>query len=174
MAYQYGIAIIKPDSVRDGLESKIIQDLADAGLEIVWTKYWQIQPAMVPLIYPKEVGKPTYSSTVKAIAFGPSVVVLVKEPSHVDIWTHLKKVKGKMNTDGIRHKYCDKTKAQLVLMGYEGERLQDKLAENRLHTADSLEEVSIILSLCLLKSERRQLEMIAPDLWSKLSIRSSK
>ncbi|MDO8513816.1 MAG: nucleoside-diphosphate kinase [bacterium] len=145
---QYGLVILKPDSIRDSLENDIIRCLEEGGLEIVWKEYWQIRPEIVQMIYPEKVVEPTYSSTVKAISFGLSMVIVVKNPTNTDIWEVLRQLKGRMDTDGIRKKFCYHSKDELVLMGYDGLSLQDKLAENRLHTPDDAEGAATILALC--------------------------
>jgi nucleoside diphosphate kinase len=145
---QYGLVILKPDSVRDGLENNIIRCLEEGGLEIVWKKYWQIRPEVAHIIYPKEVAEPTYSSKVKAITFGLSMVIVVKNLTNTDIWEILRKLKGRMDTGGIRNRFRYHSKDELILMGYKGLSLQDKLAENRLHTPDDAEQAAAILALC--------------------------
>ncbi|OGZ04389.1 MAG: hypothetical protein A2430_01735 [Candidatus Liptonbacteria bacterium RIFOXYC1_FULL_36_8] len=162
---EYGVVIIKPDSVRDGLEGSIVQDLVNAGVVTVLGKYWTIKPEMVPVIYPKEVTKITYSSTLKAITSGPLFILIVKSPN---VYEFLAKTKGKMDKGGIRHKYCWKSKQELINEGYAGQELQDKLAENRLHTSDTIEETLAVLSICLSTRETEELRDLAPDLYEKL------
>lgn len=148
LTMRYGLVILKPDSIRDGLENDIIRCLEEGGLEIVWKEYWQIRPEIVQTIYPKQVMEPTYSSMVRAISFGLSMVVVVKNPTNTDIWEFLRQLKGRMDTGGIRKKFRYHSKDELILMGYEGLSLQDKLAENRLHTPDDAEEALAVLALC--------------------------
>jgi nucleoside diphosphate kinase len=145
---RYGLVILKPDSIRDGLENNIIRCLEEGGLEIVWKEYWQIRPEVAHIIYPKEVAEPTYSSRVKAITFGLSMVIVVKNLTNTDIWEALRKLKGRMDMGGIRKRFCYHSKDELILMGYKGLSLQDKLAENRLHTPDDSERAAAILALC--------------------------
>ena len=145
---QYGLVILKPDSIRDSLENDIIRSLEEGGLEIVWKEYWQIRPEIVQTIYPKKMAEPTYFSIARAISFGPSMIIVVKNSTNADIWEVLRQLKGRMDTDGIRKKFCYHSKSELMLMGYEGLPLQDKLAENRLHTPDDAEEAVAILALC--------------------------
>lgn len=158
---QYGLVILKPDSVRDGLENDIIGCLEEGGLEIVWKAYWQIRPEIAQIIYPKEVLDPTYSSRIKAISFGPSMVTVVKSSTNTDIWEVLRQLKGRMDTDGIRKKFCYHSKDELILMGYDGLSLQDKLAENRLHTPDDAEGAATILALCLEEGISVPLSLVA-------------
>lgn len=162
----YAIVILKPDSVRDGLEANMIQDLRRAEIEVLWGKYWQVPSEAVSLIYPKEVGKSTYSSTKRALTFGPSLILLVRG---TDIYNHLTVVKGKMDKGGIRGRYCEKSKEELIEMGYSGKRLQDRLAENRLHSADDLQETIIVCSLCMTSFDKRQIREIAPDFYETCS-----
>ncbi len=53
-----------------------------------------------------------------------------------------------MNAGGIRNRFRYHSKDELILMGYKGLSLQDKLAENRLHTPNDAEEAATILALC--------------------------
>ena len=145
---QYGLVILKPDSIRDDLENNIIRCLEEGGLKIIWREYWQIRSEVAHIIYPKEVAEPTYSSRVKAITFGLSMVVVVKNLTNTDIWEVLQKLKGRMDAGGIRKRFCYHSKNELILMGYKGLSLQDKLAENRLHTPDNAERAAAILALC--------------------------
>jgi len=66
-----------------------------------------IEPEMVSTIYPKEVSKTTHSSTVKTLTFGPSFILIVKD---TDVYELMIKIKGEMDKEGIRHKYCQKSK----------------------------------------------------------------
>lgn len=145
---QYGVVILKPDTIRDSLENDIIRCLEEEGLEIVWKEYWQIKPEIAHAIYPDKVEDPTYSSIVKAISFDLSMVIIVKSSTDTDIWEFLRQLKGRMDTDGIRKKFCYHSKDELTQMGYDGLSLQDKLAENRLHTPNNTEEAVTILALC--------------------------
>lgn len=159
---EYAMIILKPDSIRDNLEFNMIQDLKEAGIKVLWGKYWEIPPCVVSLIYPKEVGKNTYSSTKRALTFGPSLVLLVRG---INIYDRLTIIKGKMDKGGIRGKYCEKRKKELIDMGYAGQKLQDRLAENRLHTADNFEETIIIYSLCVSFPDKEQIKKNAPDFY---------
>ncbi len=76
------------------------------------------------------------------------MVIVVKNLTNTDIWEVLRQLKGRMDTGGIRKRFCYHSKDELVLMGYKGLSLQDKLAENRLHTPDDAEGAATILALC--------------------------
>lgn len=157
----YGLVILKPDTVRDSLEDDIIRCLEEGGLEIVWRAYWQIRPETAQIIYPKKVMDPTYSSIARAISFGPAMVIVVRHSTNTDIWELLRQLKGRMDTGGIRNRFRHYSRAELILMGYEGQSLQDKLAENRLHTPDDAEEAAAVLALCREEGISVPLQLIA-------------
>ena len=76
------------------------------------------------------------------------IIVVKNLTNNADIWEVLRKLKGRMDTGGIRNKFRYHSKDELILMGYKGLSLQDKLAENRLHTPDDAEQAAAIVALC--------------------------
>jgi len=52
--------------------------------------------------------------------------------------------------------------------GYTGQRLQDKLAENGLHTSDTIEETISVLSIYLSAREIEGIKIVAPEIYEKL------
>ena len=162
---EIALAIIKPDAVREILDRQIIEDIESTGLQVIGWMSVNIPKTIVPRIYPDKVGDPLFSSTTWAITSGPSILLLVEGvSSHKKLST----LKGKMNTGGIRHKYCVYSREQLEEMGYEGKRLYDKLFENRIHVPDDQNESDILLSLLLTPQQVERLRMKHPELYDRI------
>jgi len=163
--HEIAVAIIKPDAVREILDRQIEEDIESIGLQVVGWMFVNIPESLVPQIYPDKVGDPLFSSTTWAITSGPSILLLVEgDDSH----QKLAVLKGKMNTCGIRHKYCVYPRKKLEEMEYEGKRLYDKLFENRIHTPDNQDESDKLLSLLLTPQQVEGLRVKHPDLHSRV------
>lgn len=165
MDKEYAAIIIKPDSIRDLLEGNIMQDLLDFEIEIIWRNYRKLSEGFVGLIYKKYMDNPIFPSAVKAMVNGLSLVILARGEN---IYGRLPEIKGKMNTGGIRLKYKIKSKEELVSAGYTGRELQDILAENRLHTAENVEETIMICALYMASYDKDQLAAIAPEIYQRI------
>jgi nucleoside diphosphate kinase len=149
--------IITADSVRDGVDKHIKQDLAEQfGFRLVFEKICQIIQPQVAEIYPNLVREEFFSALVHNLTLGPSILLLYEGD---DIFVELKKAKGifKLNglsidKTGLRLKYQGPSSADLIKSGYQGQLFLNRLFEFRLHTADNLLET---ISLCklLLSSE---------------------
>jgi len=167
MIYQYAVLLIKPDAVRDVLEKMIIEDILK-GQEIkpIFLKYLKLEEEIIPIIYPDWKDKPEFPSMVHNLISGISLFVILQGNSN--IFTSLTKIKGKMNQGGLRLKYRTYSIEEWNLSGYSGEKLQHKIAENRLHTTDNLEETVRMCSLLMNCHEVERLNAKAPALASNI------
>ncbi len=143
------VIIIKPDAVRDILESQIISDFCEkVDFQILFAKYHQFSDPQVISLYPDWVDKSVFPFMVKNLTMGKSLVLLVRgEESSKKIAA----VKGKMNIGGgLRNKYCKYTVDQMIDMGYTEYQINQLKAENRMHSTDTdyeaLEVINIICS----------------------------
>jgi hypothetical protein len=161
----YAAVLIKPDAIRDMLEEAIIHDLQiGADFRIIFRKYWFIQKQIVEFIYPDWVNKPEFPSMTYNLLQGYSLLLVTK--GEADIFTNLKKVKGKMNKGGLRLKYRAKSIEEWEALGFSGEALRNKIAENRLHSTDTISETVTLCSLAMNSDEIKILSEIAPSLAS--------
>lgn len=162
MSPEVAVAIIKPDSTRDFLDEMLIEDISNTGLKVISRKLCKLDENAIKYIYPEKISDPVYPSAVRAMVFGQAMILLIEGEN---VYARLKQVKGKMDKNGIRHKYCTHTVEDLKAAGYEGRRLQDRLAENRFHSSDTLEESALILVHCMCYKDREFLKDIAPQLY---------
>ena len=168
---QYAIVLITPDSIRDGLEGKIVEDLiAAVPIEVLWKKYWQIDRTEVVLsIYPTLLEKSAYPSLIRTMTLGECIVILVRGPE--DVYDRLRSIKGSFRYDGksvvvtgLRQKYKTWSEAEIEYLGIKSTAALDKIFEHRLHTTDNLEETISLSSLCMNPAEIESLRIIAPEL----------
>jgi nucleoside diphosphate kinase len=157
----YAAVLIKPDAIRDILEEAIIRDLrAEANVRIIFRKYWFVQKQMVGIIYPDWISKPEFPSMTHNMLQGQSLLLIAKGES--DIYTTLKRVKGKMNQGGLRLKYRTKSIEEWGSLGFSGEGLKNKIAENRIHSTDTIDETVALCSLAMSSADVKELTEIAP------------
>ncbi len=164
------LAIIKPDAIRDVLDGPIIRDLETVGFNVIWRKICLIPQEAVPLIYPEKTGRVYFSSIVRSLTLGPAMVLLVQGES---IYSRAMEVKGKTDLGGIRHKYVTWSRKQLAATGYTEEAFADKIAENRLHISDSIDDTARECALFMSTPEIAELETIAPEVFVHLSGKNS-
>jgi nucleoside diphosphate kinase len=160
---QYAVVLIKPDSIRDVLEEIILQNLQEEAKVIpVFRKLWKITENLAKIIYPSWVKRPEFPAMVYNITQGMSFFTVVCGDE--DIYESLTRVKGKMNQGGLRLRYRTYSIEEWQSFGYSGKDLQNKIAENRLHTTDNLEETISLCSLAMNYYDLVQIELIAPSL----------
>lgn len=176
METSYAVLLIKPDAVRDILEEVLIQDIClSANVEVIFRKYWKINNETARLIYPEWVERQEFTSMAYNITQGYSLFTLVS--GSWNIYESLKRVKGKMNCGGIRLKYRTHSIDEWISLGYLGRDLQNKVAENRIHTTDNLSDTLFLCALALDPDDVSLLEKIAPqfilNLHSKMSLQKT-
>lgn len=163
VASQYAVVLIKPDAVRDILEEMIIQDLREAAfVEPIFRKYWRVTEGTARLIYRDWIGTLEFPSMARNITQGPSLFVVAEGDGN--IYEALKRVKGKMNLGGLRLKYRTRSIEEWKALGYSGRELQNRIAENRLHTTDNFAATVYLCSLALNAADVTTLEARASHL----------
>ena len=159
----YAAVLIKPDAIRDILEEMITNDLqTEADVRIIFRKYWLIQKQLVKFIYPDWINKPEFPSMTHNLLQGQSLLLIAK--GGINIYTTLQKAKGKMNQGGLRLKYRTKSIEEWETLGFSGKALRNKIAENRLHSTDTLSETVMLCSLAMSSNDIEKLSKIAPSL----------
>lgn len=170
MNSNYAIVLIKPDAIRDTLDTMIIQDLKDGtSIDIVFLKYQRITETMARYIYPTWITRYEFPSMVYNITQGSSLFIIVKGNEY--IYESLRTVKGKMNEGGLRLKYRTRSIEDWQRLGYSGRELQNKIAENRLHTTDNFQETVFLCALILESRDIAILGSLVPNL--AIAIRDS-
>lgn len=148
MKTDYAAILIKPDAIRDALDEAILRDIREiVSIQPIFRKLWRISTNIVPLIYPEWINRPEFPSMVFNITQGHSLLVIVKGSE--TIHSELIRVKGKMNKGGLRLKYRRHSIEEWQMLGYSGQKLLHKVAENRLHTTDTREETTLLCSLSM-------------------------
>jgi hypothetical protein len=69
-----------------------------------------------------------------------------------------------MNLGGLRLKYRTRSIEEWRRLGYDGQALRDRIAENRLHTTDGPDETALLCALALKPYEITDLENKAAPL----------
>lgn len=142
--------VITADSVRDGIDQNIKDDLIkQCGFKLIFEKKCQISNQQVSEIYPKLVREIFFPALVYNMTLGPSILLLYKGS---DIYKELKEAKGvfkfnghSIDKTGLRFKYQGPSEKELVDSGCQAPQFLYRLFEFRLHTTDNLEET---ISLC--------------------------
>lgn len=160
---QYAVVLIKPDAIRDLLDEMILRDLQEGACVIpIFRKLWKVDEPTARLIYPAWINRSEFPSMVRNITQDASLFVIVRGGN--SIYEELTRVKGKMNKGGLRLKYRTHSIEEWQEMGYSGRELQNKIAENRLHTTDNLEETIDLCVLAMSYYDINTIEQVAPTL----------
>lgn len=177
---QYAVLIITPDSIRDGLEQNILNDLHTiVSMKVLWSKYWEAKTVeTVMAIYPSLRERSSYPSVIRTMLLGKCRVLLVRGSK--DLYLELRAAKGSFRYDGesiavtgLREKYRTWSESEVQALGLRSEAALNKIFEYRLHTTDSREKTAILCSLCMEQEEVELLRLIAPELYPEvLGVRS--
>lgn len=160
---QYAVVLIKPDAIRDVLEELILRDLREGtGITFVFRKFWRVTEKLAKLIYSAWEEKSEFPSMVHNITRDNSLFIVVRGDN--TIYESLTGVKGKMNQGGLRLKYRTRSIEEWQALGYSGRELQNKIAENRLHTTDDFNETVFLCDLAMNHHDLAVIEVIAPSL----------
>lgn len=167
MNINYAVILIKPDAIRDSLDEVILKDILNsASVAPIFRKLWKVPPAIVAHIYPEWISRPEFPAMVFNITQGHSLFIIVKGSE--TIYSELIRIKGKMNKGGLRLKYRTHSIEEWQALGYFGEDLHRKIAENRLHTTDTRRETTFLCSLSMDPHEIKTLEMKHPVLANEI------
>lgn len=167
MKTNYAAVLIKPDAIRDALDEAILKDIKNStSAKTIFRKLWMVSGNTVPLIYPEWITRPEFPSMIFNVTQGHSLFVIIEGSN--DIYAELTRTKGKMNKDGLRLKYRTHSIEEWQALGYTEQKLQNKIAENRLHTTDDICETTLLCSLAMNHHEIASLEKKFPILVSKI------
>lgn len=168
----YAIAILKPDSYRDYLDQMILADFEKEGLSVVFRKEMKLDEGMAQRVYFEHNASKLYPFMVESLLLKDKtgdqlpcmLIVLKSEESGSDnALTKTQQVKGRADKNGIRAKYRMYYWHELEKMGYTGDELSMKLAQNRLHVPDDYQRTAEILGVLLTKNDTERLAETAPD-----------
>jgi len=154
--------LISADSVRDGLEDKIIQDLIDLDLRLVFSKYCRLTVESVKLIYPRLINKPFFPALTHNFIFGSVRLDLLAGSRIYEKIGQAKGIfqikNGNVLRTGLRLKYAGPAIPKLFQLGYRGKQLFYRALEFRFHAADNLDET---IKLCRLLLQDNELNSLA-------------
>ena len=89
MAGNYTFTMIKPSTVKNGHEGKILSIIQDAGFRITAMKKIQMTLQQASLFYEVHQGKPFYPDLVEYMASGPVVAAVLEKPDAVESFRSL-------------------------------------------------------------------------------------
>ncbi|MDP2630720.1 MAG: nucleoside-diphosphate kinase [Candidatus Uhrbacteria bacterium] len=160
---RYAVVLIKPDAIRDVLEERILRDLQEEALVTpVFRKFWKVTADIAELLYPEWIERLVFPAMLYNITQGESLFVVVRGDD--TMYQSLARVKGKMNQGGLRLKYRAHSIEEWRELGYSGRDLENKIAENRLHTTDTFEEAVFLCKLAFTSDDLAVIRSVAPRL----------
>lgn len=159
---QYAAVLLKPDAVRDRLESHIEQELRNAGCEILLRKYWNVQTKHIQIVHPDlsmdDLCLPYIQRNYSSF---PSLVLLVQYDGTEEIHEYLRKLKGDPEKpESIRYRYRISTNEWGETNLPSSDCVDRRTVENRIHAPDNLQETIAVLRCCLTLGEMRSLPQI--------------
>ena len=166
---EYCSVIITPDSVRDGIEDALINEIIEKTCScVIWAKRLMVERKSVDFIYPQKINKPYFPSMVENIVVGHSLVSILKGDNNLS--SRVKRLKGRfyvhkdgrLEIDGLRLKYG----ARIVKKKKETGSLD--VYEFRLHTSENLQEAAVVCAVCANEEEINHLKYLAPPLYFEI------
>lgn len=166
---EYCSVIITPDSVRDGVEDALINDIIKETCScVMWAKRLMVERRSVDFIYPQKVSKPYFQSMVENFVAGYSSVFILKGDDNLS--SRVKRLKGRfyvhkdgrLEIDGLRLKYGAR-----IIKKKKGTGSLD-VYEFRLHTSENLQEAAVVCAVCANKEEVNHLRYLAPPLYFEI------
>jgi nucleoside diphosphate kinase len=174
-----GAYLIKPDANCLGIADQMINDMQEAGLEIMYRKDVKVTPEQLSTLYPTQHQGEEYPSVIKLFDMGPATLVLVRLHNQIDIdnftdiFEFLKIVRGKAREGGIRDKYLLFHKEDFIAQGLTGRELMDELAQNRIHAPDNNSELDILFNLFLQEEDIKAIKEYNEEIATEIEIRRS-
>jgi nucleoside diphosphate kinase len=163
--------LLKPDTVIDALEDRIIEDIeTSTGLRVIWKRYWQLSESDTRTIYPLSTGKPIFRFMLGNLIQGPSMILLVQgnEPLNVLNGTKGTNVPG----SGLRLRYRQCTQEELDQRVNDLEFIYKLKSENRIHVPDTSEEAALLCSLCVTPSDKITIQKLCPEFYKLIEEQS--
>jgi len=106
---EFGVVILKPDAVQEGIDNNMINEFVANGAEVVIKKSFQFLPKHIPrVLLPVEFleKRPLMVyGYIQNYLVGSSTVAVLKFPGVENATERIVKLKGKIDTGGIRAKY---------------------------------------------------------------------
>jgi nucleoside-diphosphate kinase len=81
--------MIKPSTVKNGLEGKILSHIQEAGFRIIALKKTQLTKAQAGAFYEIHKERPFYPELVEFMSSGPIVAAILEKPNAVDAFRNL-------------------------------------------------------------------------------------
>jgi len=164
-----GVIILKPDAVQEGISDQMIADFQALGGELLLKKEFQFLPAHIPRILLPidflEARPLMVHGYIQSYLSGPSVITVVRFEGVDNATEHIVKLKGKIDTNGIRNKYFPYDENDLYNVehleypnGVGDLQLGFVKCRNRIHSPETEEETLEMLELTLSKSEMKYIE----------------
>lgn len=170
MSSNYCTIILKPDTHKDILTEMIIKDLKENGLLTIFSKDKILSLDEAKNIYLEHLGHPHYEASVKSLMGDNKnqfITILILKSKDGNALENANKIKGLSDVGGIRFKYRRFSKKDLEDMGYDGEKLTIKLAENRLHVPGSDSRSLKLVEMLLSNSEKEDIRDNEPELYKE-------
>lgn len=166
---EYCSVLITPDSVRDGIEDALINEIIKETCScVIWAKRLVVEERAVNFIYPQKINKPYFPSMVENFIVGYSSVFILKGDNNLSL--QIKRLKGRfyvhkdgrLEIDGLRLKYG----ARIIKKEKETGSLD--VYEFRLHTSENLQEAAVVCVVCANEEEINHLRYLAPSLYFEI------
>lgn len=173
----FGLLVIKPDAIEEGLAEDIIADVVSVGGKVILQKLFQFRPNHIPrILLPLEFLKVrplmVYGYIQNYIG-GESMIAIFKFPEGIDGSQKILELKGSIDKGGIRRKYFPYTQAEMdrvEMLESPGSPSDIQLglmkARNRIHSPDNEYEIREMMEIVLNSEEKAYLSSLGFELKS--------
>ncbi len=171
----FGLLVIKPDAIEEGLTEDIIADVVYMGGKVVLQKLFQFRPDHIPrILLPIEFLKVrplmVYGYIQNYIG-GESMIAIFQFPDGVDGSQKILELKGSIDKGGIRRKYFPYSQAEMdrvEMLESPGSPNDIQLglmkARNRVHSPDNDDEIREMMEIVLNSEEKAYMSSQGFDL----------
>lgn len=153
---QYGLIILKPDAIMDGLENEILKEIEAANLALIFSKKFHFKLRHIPFLCDfkrTEGSEKKFLGFIKNYGSGDSLILVVKTQRQ-DAIEEILELKGKIDSDGLRKKYFPFSyEHMLEIEETDPETFGYMKARNRLHSPDTLEELKKLVKSTFTEQE---------------------
>lgn len=158
--------IIKPDSLKLGLENSIKEDILKDQFRIRFEKIMQITSEQVPYVYRDKINTNRYPYSHYSVTHWKSIVLLLEWEN---CYNRFSKLKWSAHCNWwIREKYRKYNKEMLIEMWLSWPALEYQLCQNIIHGCELPEETILMLSWLLNRKEINEISSFSYLLYTNI------
>jgi len=137
---EYGLVILKPDSIELYLENLFIRDFEYLGLQTEYRRLLKLTKPDIKFIYPEwATNKSKFRAIAENMTAGQSMLLLLRSTGIEveDLHSYIKNIKGHADQPGLRRKYIHIFEEELQSLYPDRKQFLRELNKNRIHSPEN-------------------------------------